>query len=197
MTARLHVTRKPPSLAPKMIGMARAMDAAVPNALRDAVRLSEEMLNSTVATMVGGDMRMHNMRSRRLGARGGVRNQARSAGQAAVGPVGPVALIDQGAPAHMIGVGKQSTAKRTFSFPGVAAGYGVRRSRDLTLGRKRKVLSWTANGTRVYRQAPLFHPGFTGKNRWVPTRDGPLAHALPRVMAFPVTRAMGAAFRGG
>lgn len=181
----------------RLLAMGKAMEFAVPNALQDAVELSQGMLDTTIATMVGGDMRMHNIKSRRLSARGGVRNQARSAGQAAVGPVGPVALIDQGAPAHVIGVGKQSSATRTFSFPGVTKGYGVRKARDITLGRKVKVLSWIGtDGKRQYRRAPLHHPGFTGKNRWVPTRDGPLRKALPSVMAAPTTRAIAGIFRG-
>ena len=181
-----------------MVEAGAAMEKAVPNALREAVKLSEDMLNVTVATMVGGDMRMRNLRSRTLGARGGVRNQSTSAGNAAVGPVGPVPLIDQGAGPHMIGVGKQSSAKRAYSFPGVAQGYALRQSRDITLGRKVKVLSWTgSNGKQQYRRAPLHHPGFTGKNRWIPVRDGPLTKSLPGVMAFPTTRAMAAIYAQG
>lgn len=194
---RVTVTRtsgKP--VAQTMARASHAVETAVPRSLGAAVDLSEKMLNTAIVTMVGGDMRMRNVKSRRLGAKGGVRRKGKG-GQAAVGPVGPVPLIDQGAPSHVIGVGRQSSAKRSFSFPGVTQGYGVRRSRDITLGRKRKVLSWTDGGRRTYRMAPLFHPGFTGKNRWVPVRDGPLARSLPKVMAFPVTRAFASAVRGG
>lgn len=179
-----------------MLAAARGVEHAVPRCLQNAVKLSEDMLDHAVVSMVGGDKKMRHMASRRMGAKGGVRNQRRSAGQAAVGPVGPVPLIDQGAPPHIIGVGKKSGAKRTFSFAGVPSGYGLRRSRDIVHGRKRKVLSWMGKGGRQYRMAPLYHPGFRGKNRWVPVRDGPLARALPKVMAFPHTRAVATAFSG-
>ena len=62
---RVTVTRtagKP--VAQTMARASHAVETAVPRALGAAVDLSEKMLNQTVATMVGGDMSMRNVKSR-------------------------------------------------------------------------------------------------------------------------------------
>ena len=163
-------------------------------ALKEAVKISEGQLNAAVLSM-SGDMHLSNYpregNNRAVRAKGGVKNQAKGVGEAAIGPKGPVVIVENDTNAHMIGFGKASKARsRVMGFQngagGVFSGYSINKVTTAYGGKSSTHKRLNINGRWV--MGPVRHPGTSGKNRWKQTRDGPLKQSLRIAMRAPITK---------
>ena len=174
----------------KILAAARGLEVAQRRALADAAETATTTLNGAIASMVGGDMRMRNaprpFRPAALRAKWGPGQTGRPSVK--VGPSGPVALIDQGAPIHVIGLGR-----------GAAAGAVKKRTRRTVIGGIERAYNLSLDSKRLkinndVRWGPFIHPGMQGKHRWTTTRDQVLTRTLPPVVFAPHLTAVASAF---
>src|SRR5262245_19175285 len=123
----------------KILAAARGLEIGQQRALADAGETATSTLNAAIASMVGGDMRMRNaprpFRPSALRAKWGPGQTSRRTIK--VGPSGPVALIDQGAPTHVIGLGRgvggdvvKRRTRRTV-IEGIGRAYNLNRDGQL------------------------------------------------------------------
>jgi hypothetical protein len=133
-------------------GAATIMGGVQVDAVSDAAKAVKPVMEASVASMTGGDMRLRNVRSK-AGIKVNYRVQpgGLAGAYARFTATGPIALIEKGAPAHDI---------------------APKRSRR---GRKRGAVN-----TPYGPYARVRHPGFTGKGRWAAARDSVAANSAAR-----------------
>ena len=173
--------------------------AGIEHANRDALiragNKSVDVLNSTIVGMVGGDRIMHNVprpgKNSKLSAKAGF-VQGTTRALVKIGPKGPVALIDQGAPGHIIGLGGGSPEGAAFT--------GKRKKRTLGKGRQYNpqyddgnVLHMTGTDNK-FITGPVYHPGMGGKHRWTQVRDRVLPGVVRPIIFAPHLSAVAKAF---
>jgi len=173
------------------------IETANKDALTRAAKTSVDVLNATISSMVGADRLMHNApRARKptkLSAKAGHLEGKTERLLVKVGPKGPVALIDQGAPLHAIGLGGGTAEGVTFS--------GKRRKRTFSaLGRLYNPQFDDARPLRMpgskrgWVTGPVIHPGTGGKRRWTQTRDKVLPGVVRPILFAPHVMAVARAF---
>jgi hypothetical protein len=193
MTVRITQTKGQDSDA-KFIAMSANLVGAVPRALQQTVKMGIAHENAAIVSMAGGDRKLRNHRAK-MSAKGGVRNQRKAAGEAAIGPRGPVAIINNGTVPHMIGIGKASTAKRSrnrVAFAGVHSQYSKHLvgknegSKALRLSDR----SDLKRGGDAWTTAPVLHPGRSGRGAWSATRDKVIAPEAAKMLRAVLTRSV-------
>jgi hypothetical protein len=185
----------------KFVAMSAALVNAVPRALQQTVRMAVSHENVAIASMAGPDRRLRNHRAK-MHAKGGVRNQRKAAGEAAVGPKGPVAIIENGATPHMIGVGKASKAVRARNRVGFA---GIHNQYSKHLVGKNEGVKALRLSDREHRKgggpawttAPVLHPGMKGKGQWSRMRDKVIVPEAAKILRVPITRSVLQGWRSG
>ena len=177
----------------KIAHAADAIATVTPNAVRNAGKAAEPVMTGTVAAMVGPDLVARNTPAGRpstMGARmvpvsGGTVARVR------IIPRGPVPLIDQGSPGHLIGIGHGSVptagGKRTRRTVVAGLGRAYNLDRDSTALRVGAGDEW--------RTGPFIHPGTRGKHKWTPTRDRVLPPMVQRIIHRENMAALTAVFR--
>jgi len=133
-------------------GAKTIMTGVQQDAMKDAAVAVKPVMEGAARSMAGGDMKLHNNTNKSGKPKGGIKVRYQLGGDsmhpfARFSASGPIALMEKGAPPHMIQPRSRRQRKRGRPKAIQGAGYAH------PIGR------------------PIQHPGFRGKGRWSKARD--------------------------